>query len=104
MQAVLSLCDGNTMGPHMVGDLVCVLLAAAQAPWLCSAPCSLELVASSAAWLAARVSSQHMHKPWHTPSACALTRAQSGAEHRCTWIACQHILRRPEVSSQSCMP
>ncbi len=56
MQAVLSLCDGNTMGPHIVGDLVCVLLAAAQAPWLCSAPCSLLMSACSIAWLAARVS------------------------------------------------
>ena len=56
VQVVLSLCDGNTMGPHIVGDLACVLLAAAQAPWLCGVPCSLWAAAASTAWLAARVS------------------------------------------------
>lgn len=63
VQAVLSLCDGNTMGPHIVGDLVCVLLAAAQAPWLCSAPCSLWMSTCSIAWLAARVSRCEKHMP-----------------------------------------
>ncbi len=54
-QVALSLCDGNTFGAHIVGDLLCLLLAAAQVPWLCPAPsCPLWLQASTAVWLLAQ--------------------------------------------------
>lgn len=54
-QVVLSLCDGNTMSAHCVGDLLCLLLAAAQAPRLCVSPCPLWLQASTTVWLLAQV-------------------------------------------------
>ena len=54
-QVVSSFCDGNTLGPHIIGDLVCLLLALAQAPWLCSLLCSPWGRAGCAAWLVTQV-------------------------------------------------
>ena len=68
-QVALSLCEGNTMGPHIVGDLVSVLLAMAQAPWLCHAPCTFWTTAASTAWLAARV---RLPLQNHRPQACKI--------------------------------
>ena len=54
-QVVSSFGDGNTMGPHIIGDMVCLLLALAQTPWLCGAMSSLWGRASCTVWLVTHV-------------------------------------------------
>ena len=54
-QVVSSFCDGNTMGPHIIGDMVCLLLALAQVPWLCGPLCSLWGQVACAGWLVTQV-------------------------------------------------
>ena len=55
LQVVLSTCEGNTLSAHLVGDMVCLLLAAAQIPWLCTSQCSFWAQASCATWLIMQV-------------------------------------------------
>ena len=46
LQAVLSLCEGNPLSMHLIGDAVAVAAAVPQGPWLCDNVCGLKTHAS----------------------------------------------------------
>ena len=39
-QAAMSMCEGNLLSAHLIGDAIALAAAAAQAPWLCGDMCS----------------------------------------------------------------
>lgn len=55
-QAATSMCEGNLLGTHLLGDAMAFAAALAQAPWLCGAACTFPSQAGCFAWLLAQVS------------------------------------------------
>ena len=51
MQVVVSLCEGNILGTHLIGDAIAMAAACAQAPWLCGHLCSALQQAVCISWI-----------------------------------------------------
>ena len=60
-QAAMSMCEGNPLSAHLVGDAIALAAAAAQAPWLCRDMCTGLGHFCCSSWVVMQASSSHDH-------------------------------------------
>lgn len=54
-QAAISMCEGNMLSVHLLGDAIALAAAAAQAPWLCTGMCTTLGQLCCCAWVIMQV-------------------------------------------------